>query len=59
VTVEDQLSSEEEGDGNPRLSRRGGRLGTKFGDNNPCARCERDRVRCEARKCLVKLTSFY
>jgi hypothetical protein len=59
VTVEDQLSSEEEGDGNPRLSRRGGRLGTKFGDNNPCARCERNGVRCEARKCLVKLTSFY
>jgi hypothetical protein len=59
VTVEDQLSSEEEGNGNPRLSHWGGRLGTKFGDNNPCAQCECDGVHCKARKCLVKLTSFY
>jgi hypothetical protein len=59
VTVEDQLSSEEEGDGNVRLSCQGGRLGTKFVDNNPCAQCEHDGVRCKARKCLVKLTSFY
>jgi hypothetical protein len=59
VTVEDHLSSEEEGDGNPRLSRWGGWLGTKFRDNNPCVRCERNGIRCEARKCPVKLTSFY
>ena len=60
VTVEEPLSSDEEvTEGSPRRNRRAGRLGIKFGDNNPCARCERDGFRCEARKCLTPISILY